>query len=142
MTEAPNREQWLLLLFGLLPIAIVAWIQSHYAGPWVPAALNLAFAVVFLSAGLREALHLPQGYGPAAMVVLLGLNLLSLALYPQQVTLILAVVLAASAPYFLSPGQSWLLLAVGNALFAAILLANGGISEGSLPGLMTLLALQ
>jgi len=136
-----TREQWLLIGSGALAVAIVTAILWSDTGRWTLLCLGLLFEVVFLASALDEELALPPSAGPAAMPALALLTALMLLLYPYQVTLILAVVLAASAPYHLSARHSWLLVIGSNGLFALIIAARGA-SGGEIAGLVTLLALQ
>ena len=141
MARPQSREQWLLVASGLAAIAIVTWILWIGTGSRALLGVNILFALVFLSSSLDEPLGLPAAWGRLAMPLLLALNAAAVALYPYQVTLILAVVLAASAPYHLTARASWLLVIAGNLLFALLISARG-LSGGEVAGLLTLLALQ
>ncbi|MEM8942366.1 MAG: histidine kinase [Pseudomonadota bacterium] len=134
-------EQYLLQASGLAAIGLVVWITYVSTGSWSALVAQLAFAGLFLVLALDERLGLPTEYAAWALVLMLMLVLLSLNLFPETVTLILAVVLAATAPYHLRPSRSWGLLLMGNTLFFLLLLAKNG-NTGFFPGYLTLLALQ
>jgi len=139
METRADRNQLLLVASGLAAIALVGWVMWHSA--WPPALVALAFAAVFVVSAYDEALRIPATAGPWLIALLLGLNVLALLLYPYQVTLILSVVLAASAPYHLSPRASWLLLVVANGFFFAVLWLRNALG-GEVPGLLSLVVLQ
>jgi len=141
MERRLSREQVLLTASGLAAIAVVAWVLWVDTGRWTLLALNTLFALVFATAALQRGPDVPRSRGRIAMLLLLVLAGLALLLFPYQITLILMVVLAASAPYHLASRQSALLLVVGNGVYVILLLWAGRLSD-ELPGLLSLLALQ
>jgi signal transduction histidine kinase len=141
MKKSLSREQWLLVGSGLAAVGIVTWVIWSSTGQWLLLLANILFSLLFLASALDDMLRLPAEYGRLCMYAMLALILLTLSVFPYQVTLILAVVLAASAPYHLSPRHSWLLIVVGNVLFVAVI-ASRGLSGGDIAGLLTLVALQ
>lgn len=137
-----SREQWLLNASGIAAVALVAWLGVASAAPWTATVTHGLFLLVFTAAAFDDAIGLPPWLGRLAMVALLLLTLLALVLHGDTQTLILAVVLAASAPYHLSARESWVLLIVGNIGFWLVLQAHGPSSAGFAYGFVTLLALQ
>ncbi len=141
MNKPLSREQWLLNVSGLLAIAVVAWVNFALSESWDLLLLHSVFAVVFLISASRDPLGLPERFGALAMVALLCLTAASLVVYPDTITLILSVVMAASAPYHLSPRRSWLLLALANLIFWWILHSRYPTSQ-YLTGFLSLATLQ
>jgi signal transduction histidine kinase len=138
--RAPG-EYGLLTASGVAAVAVVVWVTWQGTGQGRLFAVHLLFAALFVAAAL-DRIHRPGSrFGPLAVLLMLLLNVVALALFPYQITLILAVVLAASAPYHLSPRHSWLLLFVANAAFLFILYRYDRLA-GEIPGLLSLLALQ
>jgi signal transduction histidine kinase len=141
MNSTLSREQGLLTASGLAAIAVVAWVLWLETGRMTTLGLNLLFAGVFVAASLDRILRRSVVPGRPAILLLVALAGLELALFPYQVVLILMVVVAATAPYHLSARESWLLLLLGNGLYAGLLVMLGRL-PGELPGLFSLLALQ
>ncbi|MEO0438668.1 MAG: histidine kinase [Pseudomonadota bacterium] len=140
-TQGKGKEQIFLIGSGLLAVTLVAWISFQSTGSWLGLMAHAVFVLFFLAAAFLDLLALPNRFGIFALMAMLFIVLLSLFLFPDTVTLILAVVLIVSAPYHLSPRASWILLLLSNLLFwleFEILLENGVF----LPAWATLFALQ
>lgn len=141
MTYSLTREQWLLNASGLIAIGLVTWLGLATSAPWQATVVHALFAVIFSAAAFDDALKLPPRVVRLLMPVLLVLLLIALYLYPDTITLVLAVVLAASAPYHLSVRESWLLMVAGNLAFWLVLAARQDTGEFVF-GFLTLAALQ
>lgn len=141
MQRALNWEELLLTASGMLAIAVVGWIAWVNTESWPLLLLHLLFTALFATSSLEIPTNAPDWYGTAAVLAMLALSVLILGLFPYQVSLILAVVVAASAPYHLSRAHSWLLVAAGNVVYGMIFVAKG-LSAEAIPGLASLVALQ
>ena len=135
------REFGLLMASGVAAIAVVAWVAWQSSGRWSLLAVHVLFTALFVAAAVARAQRPGSRSGRLAVWLMLVVNVVAVALFPFQVSLILAVVLAASAPYHLAARHSWFMLAVANVVFAAILHWHGGLA-GEVPGLLSLVALQ
>jgi len=139
--DVSSREFGLLPASGVAAIAVVAWVSWQNSPSWLLLAVHVLYAALFIAAAIDRLQHAGLLPGWLAVYLMLTVSVLAVALFPYQVSLILAVVLAASAPYHLSSRQSWLILVAGNIAFTLILHHHHGL-DGQVPGLLSLLALQ
>ena len=136
-----SKEQIILIASGLLAVVLVAWISFANSGSIASLVVHVLFAIFFLTSAFRSPLGLPASYGPLSLVLMLVLVLISLFIFSDTVILILAVVLAASAPYHLAARACWLLLLFANGLYWFELHVLHDM-QGYLAAWATLIALQ
>lgn len=141
MSTRLTLEHHLLFASGLLAIAVVVYINGSSTLHWPDGLIYITFAAVFLASSYDRQLGLEPALSRLAVLAMLALSLVALFINPDTVTLILSVVLMASAPGHLSPRQSWLLLLVANIAYLVVLEFRWQ-SNGYLLPWLALLALQ
>ena len=135
-------EQVLLTASGLVAIGMVAAVShARYGFLWQNLAIHLAFAAAFVMSAYKDELGLPHLFGKIALLAMLLLSVLAHRLHHDSITLILSVVLMASAPYHLTVRQSWLLFAIAN-LAHWYMFNTGPQAEDYVVAWLTLVALQ
>jgi signal transduction histidine kinase len=141
IARSPSLEQNLLHLSGVAAIAVVAVVNCSQGPQWVNLAVHVAFGVIFLLGAYDDSLGLPRVAGRSCVLAMFVLSIVALYLNPDTVTLILAVVLMASAPYHLGSRWCWLLMAAANLCYWLILQGWSQVA-GFETAFITLLALQ
>ncbi|MFK7830183.1 MAG: sensor histidine kinase [Congregibacter sp.] len=137
-----TMEQSLLCASGLIAIGTVALVSySDGSNALQNLALQLIFAALFVINNYDKELGLPPVYGQLMLVVMLLLSFMSLLLYQDTLTLILAVVIMASAPYHFTARQSWALFVLANLIYWYLFSSVDQAGAYQL-GFLTLVALQ
>jgi signal transduction histidine kinase len=136
-----SLEENLLNASGLLAISLVALVSCRYHDLWLNLIIHSAFAAAFIVVSYDEELGLGSEHSWLAVLAMFALTIAALAANQDTMTLILSVVLMASAPYHLTARQSWLLMAVANLSYWLVFEMTWQSGDYRIAGL-TLLALQ
>ena len=136
-----SMEESLLNVSGLFAISLVALVTALYQALWPSVIIHSAFALAFLLGAYKKQLPLIPHQGAVGVMLMFLLSLIALVTFRDTLTLILSVVMMASAPYHLSRRQSWLLLIVANLSYIGVLNDASVLPEYAVAWL-TLLALQ
>jgi signal transduction histidine kinase len=135
-------EQTLLTFSGVLAIAVVGIVNSAAGQLWSNVILHSAFGLLFLLGSYDDRLGLSVRVGRACVLGMFALSLALLQVNPDTFTLILSVVLMASAPYHFPARYCWLLMVGANLSYWLLLRRHWPPGSGFEIAFMTLVALQ
>lgn len=128
-SPAIKMSHALLVASGLLAILLVGLLSGLEFGFWPLAILHLSFAVIFIIVAYDDELGISRPAARLGILAMLGLIIVGWFLAPMDISLILTIVLVASAPYVFSKGQSWLLLLTINLVFFAVFIGYWQATE-------------
>ncbi len=135
-------ENWLLTLSGILATGLAALVCITNYAPLPNILIHGVFVAVFFAQSFSNELRLPEPIAKFCILLMLLLSYGVIWLNNDTVSLILAVVLMASAPHHLSPAKSWLLLGLANLGYAIIFDSSGRDTNSWSYTLLTMMALQ
>ncbi len=137
-----TADQYLLNLSGLLAIALVGWLCSTYFETGPNLLLHGLFAAAFILESFADPLGIQARYARFAVLLMLVLSVLALFINRDTITLVLSVVLMASAPHHFNVRHSWLMMVAANLAYGAVFVALGMGEVGAYFSWLTLIALQ